>query len=99
MRPHEIRWDWNLQDWIESDKIGLGENRRDHTKSDQMISDDRCNHMQSDMMRWSKIRWDEIIQFNQMNINSIEQLWDMPDQPLWLPLVCLIRYVNFEKLL
>ena len=35
----------------------------------------------------NQIRLDEMIKFNQMIITSIQPLSDMPDQPLWLPLV------------
>ena len=43
------------------------------------------------------MRLDQMIEFNQMIITSTQLLWDMPDQPLWLPLVVgwSFRWGNF----
>ena len=67
-------------DEIKSDQIRPGENRKvrlDEIRLYQITND--------------QLRSDQMIKFNQMTKTSTQLLWDLPDQPLWLPLVC----VNF----
>ena len=86
IRPDKL--DWIILDQMRSNDIRWDQIRSDTTMWEQKRSD----KITSDYIRWQMIRWgqmrsDQMIKFNQMIKTLTQLLWDMPNQPLWLPLV------------